>query len=181
MLILSAERFRGKYTWKGIVNKAINSPHLQHWKDRVNNDIEFSRFSYIHESIAPSLLWKLSTSKTEIINTTSAMKVITARNINNSINVCKLCDNASTDLNRHLITGCYFFTSRRTLYLSEIEGRINSQISDYLKQLSPENFLRSLFDTTVVYAFVTSPEMQKCFTNLSTKYIHDVLLKYKYW
>ena len=172
--------FPSKYTWKGIVNNAINSTHLQHWKDRVHTDIELSRFRSIHDSIAPSLLWKHSTSKIEIINTTSAIQVLTARNFNNSIYVCKLCENASTDLNRHLVTGCYFFTSRKALYFSDIEGRFNSRISDYLKQLSPENFLRSLLDTTTICEFVTSPEMQKYFTNLSTKYIHDVLMKYKY-
>ena len=122
-----------------------------------------------------------STSKTEIINTTSAIQVLTARNFNNSINVCKLCENASTDLNRHLITGCHFFTSRRRVYLRELEAQCNSHVSDHLKQLNPENFLRSLFDTTVICTFVTSLELQKSFTNLSTKYIHDVLMKYKYW
>ena len=178
---LASGTFPNKYTWKSIVSKAINSTHSQHWKDRVYADNELSRFRHIHDSIAPSLLWKLSSSKTEIINTTSAIQVLTARNFNNSVYVCKLCENASTDLNRHLITSCYFFTRRRTLYLSEIEARCNSQISDYMKQLSPENFLRNLFDTTVVCTFVTSPELQKSFTNLSTKYIHDVLMKYKYW
>ena len=48
--------FPSKYTWKGIVNNAINSTHLQHWKDRVHTDIELSRFRSIHDSIAPSLL-----------------------------------------------------------------------------------------------------------------------------
>ena len=85
-------------TWKGIINKAINSYQLQDWKYRLHTDTELSRFRSVHESIAPSLLWKLSTSKIEIINTISAMQVLTSRNFNNSIYVCKLCENASNDL-----------------------------------------------------------------------------------
>ena len=169
--------FPSKYTWKSIVNQAIKSTHLRKWNNRLHADNELSRFRSIHESIAPSLLWKHSTSKTEIIHTTSAIRVLTARNFNNSVYVCKLCQNASSDLNRHLITGCYFFNSRRTLYLSDIDGRFNSQICDYLKQLNPENFLRSLFDTTLICAFVTLPEAQKIYINLST-YHRSIYMMY---
>ena len=116
-----------------------------------------------------------------LVHTVSAMQLITSRNFNNSTSVCKLCQNASTDLYRHLILGCHYFNSRRTSYLNEIEAGITTQISTYLKQLSPEDFLRSLLDTSSICGFTTSPEKYKSYTNISAKYIHDVLMKYKYW
>ena len=85
--------FPSKYTWKGIVNKAVNSAHLQDWKERLQIDTELNRFNAIHHSIAPSPFWKHLTSKTDIVHTVSAMQLITSRNFNNSTSVCKLCQN----------------------------------------------------------------------------------------
>lgn len=170
--------FPCKYSWKNTIKKAITHTQNNMWQQRINSDRDFDRFIAVHQSVTPLHLWLFSNTNSEIKHAISATKILLYRQFYTSYS-CTKCLQETSDINRHILAECDTYTRERTRFTDSIDQKFSSEVCSYFLRINSEAFLRGLFDSNLLAVFGINPELQKGFTNLCCKYVHDLTMEYK--
>ena len=129
-----------KFSWKNTVKLRIQSMEEVTWRQRLQDDPDFDLFKKIKDDLHPSILWKLSVSRSDVFiaHTVAKAWIRTPEVSENYKCRCNL-DDTSTDTLWHVISSCKNLENERRHFLSNVENYCSSDIKLCLERANPED------------------------------------------
>ncbi|MES9880824.1 MAG: reverse transcriptase family protein [Sedimenticola sp.] len=173
---VSTGRFVSKYTWKSIVNKAVNVYAECKWHDRMQTDTTLSKYKHIHTVVNPFHMWYLSKLYPKYSRQCKNSVFLLAKLFDYERSVCCVkCGICTQSIAEHIILYCWkvdqcrdkfwrlvFDTFGETVYLRYMSlsgtDQIQAMFSGYQLGLDQEDFVHwTKLVVTTLHSMVVTP------------------------
>ena len=114
------------------------------WRERTLNDPDFARFSQVHTSIIPAVVWHVPKSRSELTDGDFVAQLWTLAP-SELLSVCPECEGLITDKVRHIIADCPVNFLTKQCFLKDILQNVSQEVFSELSNCDSEHFVMKVF------------------------------------